>query len=68
MITMTDDGGRLNSPMLAENRPNLTTRQKTALALSVPCEAHQVPAGTPCPQTELQACMARRGAALSNET
>lgn len=45
-------------------RPALSTEQKTAAALSIPCDVHGVPAGEPCPLV-LEACMKRRGAGLA---
>ena len=46
-------------------RRTMTTREKTEAALAVPCPIHQVPAGEPCPLV-LEACMARRTAALGD--
>jgi hypothetical protein len=69
-VVLPDRGGWLSGPCrdVPEDRPqrSLSTREKTALALSVPCEVHQVPAGTACPRVALEACMARRGAALGD--
>ena len=46
---------------------NLTTRQKAAAALAVPCPVHGVPAGEPCTSPGgafAGSCMDRREAAL----
>jgi hypothetical protein len=43
----------------------MTTNEKTAAALAIPCPIHQVDAGEPCPLV-LEACMARRTAALGD--
>jgi hypothetical protein len=63
-----DYGGWISGPSLGEPgaapRRTMTTREKTAAALAVPCEVHQVPAGEPCPLVALEACMARRTAAF----
>jgi len=65
-----DRGGWISGPSL--NTPDepprtLTTNEKTAAALAVPCDIHQVEAGVPCPLV-LEACMARRTAALGDGT
>ena len=47
----------------------MTTRQKAALALAVPCPVHNVPAGEPCtaPSGALAgSCMDRRRAVLTH--
>jgi hypothetical protein len=38
----------------------LDSVQKEQAALAIPCRAHDVPAGAPCPDQELRACMTRR--------
>ena len=62
-VIRDDLGGWISGPSLS-----MTTLQKLAAALAVPCDVHQVPAGEPCPLVELQACMARRTAALDGES